>query len=192
MTVMILTSDNRSSDIARTYKLGIGGYLVKPIRRSDLLNAISIAIGRTKAAPPEPIPEAVVREEARSVRILLVEDSADNRLLIQSYLKKSRCEITVAENGQTAVDRYRAGRFDIVIMDMQMPIMDGYTATKVIRAWEQEQDRRPTPIVALTAYAMNEDVAKALAAGCTAHLTKPIQKATFMEAIATYTGKEML
>jgi CheY-like chemotaxis protein len=191
MTVLILTSDNRSSDIARTYKLGLGGYLVKPIRRSDLLKAITIAIGRTKNASAE---DAVADEslaEMEPVKILLVEDSADNQLLVQSYLKKSRCEVTVAENGKVAIDRYPRERFDIVFMDLQMPIMDGYTATKWIRTWEQENRRRPTPIIALTAYAMNEDVARALEAGCTAHITKPIKKATFLDAIAKHITKVM-
>src|SRR5581483_6904264 len=89
LTTIMLASDRWADDIARTYELGLGGYLVKPIRRSDLLQTISIALGRTKGlspAPPDP-PPAAPASPADSLRILLVEDSPDNQLLIQSYLK---------------------------------------------------------------------------------------------------------
>jgi CheY-like chemotaxis protein len=187
MTVMMLTSDNRSTDIAQTYKLGLGGYLVKPIRRSDLLKALTIALARSKGAHQSFSSMAPV--QGSSLRILLVEDSADNRLLIQSYLKKSPCVVDIAENGRIAVERFQAGSYDLVFMDMQMPIMDGYTATAHIRQWEQETHRSATPIIALTAYALNDEVQRALEAGCTAYLTKPIKKVTLMKAIAEHTSR---
>ncbi|MBD0306329.1 MAG: response regulator [Nitrospiraceae bacterium] len=191
MTVMMLTSDNRSPDIAQTYKLRLGGYLVKPIRRADLLKAITIAMTRSKGIAHQaslPIPNSLDR---LALDILLVEDSPDNRLLIRSYLKKTSCRIDMAENGQIAVDHFKTKSYDLVIMDMHMPIMDGYTATSTIRQWEREQLRRPVPIIALTAFALNEEIDRAIGAGCTAYLTKPIKKITLMEAIAAHMTKAL-
>jgi PAS domain S-box-containing protein len=185
-TVMILTSDSRSADIAKSYKLGLGGYLVKPIRRSDLHKAIAIAMNRPQGLGSCISVEQTVKREGRSLRILLVEDSSDNALLIRSYLKKELCEIEHAENGQAALERFQGGHYDLVLMDMHMPIMDGYTATRHIREWERRHEQQPIPIVALTAFGMKEEEQKSLNAGCTAHLVKPIRKATLLAAIAHY------
>ncbi len=191
LTTIMLASDQWADDIARTYQLELGGYLVKPIRRSDLLQTISIALGRTKGlspAPPDP-PSAAPVSPADSLRILLVEDSPDNQLLIQSYLKSTPHTLDVAENGQIGVDLFKAGRYDLVLMDMQMPVMDGYAATRAIRQWERDQCLPGTPIVALTALALKEEVAKIFEAGCTAHMTKPIKKVTLLNMLATYKGR---
>jgi PAS domain S-box-containing protein len=115
-------------------------------------------------------------------RILLVEDSKDNQLLITAYLKESAYQIEIAEDGQAAVDKFIAGAFDLVLMDVNMPVMNGYAATRKIREWEMEHTRR-VPIVALTAYAMDGEAASGREAGCDAHLTKPIQKASLLKAI---------
>jgi len=96
----------------------------------------------------------------------------------------------MAENGAVAVEKFKAGRYDLVLMDMQMPVMDGYTATRIIRDWEAEQGRHRTPIIALTAHALVEDVEKSLAAGCDTHLNKPIKRAKLMETIITCTAPE--
>ncbi|MBW2310138.1 MAG: response regulator [Deltaproteobacteria bacterium] len=188
-TIMMLSSDRRSGDIARCQELGIGGYMVKPIKPHDLLNVITAAMGK-KEETHERIPaqaKPTVLEELRSLRILLVEDSPDNRLLILSYLKKTPFRVDIAENGEIAVERFTSKKYDLVLMDMQMPVMDGYTATREIRKWEGEKGIKPTPIVALTAYATKEEDQKSLDAGCIAHLTKPIKKAKLMEAILKYT-----
>lgn len=120
------------------------------------------------------------------MRILLAEDSVSNRLLIQSYLKKSPCELDLAENGELAVDMFKAVRYDLVFMDMEMPVLDGYSATREIRRYEQESGLPRTPIIALTAYAREEDAQKCLEAGCTAYLSKPITKATLLAALSEY------
>ncbi|MDQ1277099.1 MAG: two-component system, sensor histidine kinase and response regulator [Thermodesulfobacteriota bacterium] len=123
------------------------------------------------------------------LRILLAEDNEDNRTLVWMYLKNTPHEMQMAENGQLALDRFiNNGPFDLVFMDVQMPVMDGYTATRAIRVWEEEQGRERTPIVALTAYALKEDIQKSLDAGCDGHVTKPLKKATFLNAIAQYTA----
>ena len=121
-------------------------------------------------------------------RILLVEDSEDNRMLILAYLKKTGYEIDIAENGELAVEKFMVGKYDLVLMDMQMPVMDGYTATRKIRIIEETENLVQTPIIALTAYALKEDAQKSYDAGCTAHLTKPIQKAILLNTICKYTG----
>lgn len=185
-TVMVLTSDSRSADIAKSYKLGLGGYLVKPIRRSDLHKAITIAMNRPKGLGSTMSPEQAVQQEGHSLKVLLVEDSSDNALLIRSYLKKELCEIDHAENGQAAFERFQCGHYQLVLMDMHMPIMDGYTATQHIREWERRHGRAPIPILALTAFGMKEEEQKSLDVGCTAHLVKPIRKATLLAAIAHY------
>lgn len=126
--------------------------------------------------------------EQGALQILLVEDAADNRLLIQSYLKRTPYQIDIAAHGEIAVEKFTTGAYDLVLMDMQMPVMDGYTATQAIRVWEAEQRATPghsvpTPIIALTAYVLQEEVQKSLDAGCTAHLTKPINKAALLDTI---------
>ncbi|MEP6887573.1 MAG: response regulator [Nitrospirales bacterium] len=186
MTVIVLTSDSRSADIAKSYRLGLGGYLVKPIRRSDLHKAITIAMNRPKGLGSTVSAASPVQQGGHSLRILLVEDSPDNALLVHAYLKKATCEIDHAENGLAAFELFQEGHYDMVLMDMHMPVMDGYTATEHIRHWERQHGRKPIPILALTAFGMKEEVQKSLRAGCTAHLVKPIRKATLLAVIAKY------
>jgi two-component system sensor histidine kinase/response regulator len=185
-TLLMLTSDIRGGDLATIRKLGVGGYLVKPVKRAELRDAINLALSHTAAAgeleaqtPARP----QVQEEQIPLRILLVDDSADNRLLVQAYLKATPCQLDLAENGEMAVERFKAGRYDVVLMDIQMPVMDGYAATRNIRAWESQSGLEPIPIIALTAFALKEEVQKSLEAGCNAHLSKPIKKAVLLEAI---------
>ena len=188
LTIIMLASDRWADDIAKTYDLGLGGYLVKPIRRSDLQQTISIALGRSKrglpAAPSSAPPP--VASQGRSLRILLVEDSPDNQVLIQSYLKNTTHRIDLADNGQIGVAKFQNGHYDLILMDMQMPVMDGLTATKTIRRLEQEQGLPAVQIVALTALALKEESARIFEAGCNAHMTKPLKRTTLLELLAAY------
>ena len=118
------------------------------------------------------------------LRILVAEDAEDNRLLLRAYLKGSGHALVFAENGLEAVERFQEGAFELVLMDVQMPEMDGLTATRTIREWEREQGVEPTPIVALTAYALKEEIDRVLSAGCDRHLAKPVRKKALLEAIA--------
>jgi CheY-like chemotaxis protein len=118
-----------------------------------------------------------------ALRILLAEDSPDNCTITMAYLEDTPYRIEIAENGAIAFERFVAGHYDLVLMDRQMPIMDGLTATRTIRAWEQANDRLPTPIIALTASALKRDREMCLAAGCTAFLTKPIKQEVLLQAI---------
>lgn len=184
LSIMMLTSDNRSGDIAKCKKHGISGYLIKPIKRESLLNAIMEVMGR----PKEVVVEKVVTDAALSIdrqpmNILLVEDTVDNQFLFRAYLKSTPWNLDMAENGAIGVEKFKAGTYDLVLMDMQMPVMDGYTATREIRKWEKEQGVKPTPIVALTAYALQEELRKSIEAGCNDHITKPVKKQKLIESI---------
>jgi len=126
------------------------------------------------ACPELPLPE---------VHILLVEDSPDNRTITMAYLQDTPYRVEIAENGAIAFEKFTAGEYDLVLMDRQMPVMDGLTATRAIRAWEEANHRPPTPIIALTASALKGDQEKFVAAGCTAYLTKPIKQDVLLQAI---------
>jgi len=117
------------------------------------------------------------------LNILLVEDSADNCTITMAYLEDPRFRIDVAENGAMACEMFKAKSYDLVLMDRQMPVMDGLTATRTIRAWEQGTGKPATPIIALTASALRGDREMCLAAGCTAFLTKPIKQVVLLKAI---------
>ncbi len=123
-------------------------------------------------------------QAAKGLRILVADDSDDNLFLVLSYLKQLNPTIEIASNGQQAVEKFRTGRFDIVLMDVEMPELDGYAATREIRRYEQEMTREPTPVVALTAHAFSDRRDKSSEAGFTAHLTKPIRKTTLLDALA--------
>jgi len=119
----------------------------------------------------------------RPLHILIADDSYDNRALIEAYLKKTPFRVEEAEDGQQAIDKFKTGRFDLVLMDIQMPVVDGYEATRKIRGWERENGRRRTPVVALTASALEDAADRSIAAGCDAHVTKPVKKSKLLEAI---------
>jgi CheY-like chemotaxis protein/HPt (histidine-containing phosphotransfer) domain-containing protein len=118
-----------------------------------------------------------------ALHILLVEDSPDNRTITVAYLQDTPYRVEIAENGAIACEKFTAGRYDLVLMDRQMPVMDGLTATRAIREWEQANHRPPTPIIALTAAALKGDQEKCITAGCTAYLTKPIKQEVLLQAI---------
>src|SRR6202790_2213136 len=118
-----------------------------------------------------------------ALRILLAEDSPDNCIITMAYLEDTPYRVEIAETGAIACKMFDLGHYDLVLMDRQMPVMDGLTATRTIRAWEQANDRPPTPIVALTASALKGDREMCLAAGCTAFLTKPIKQEVLLQAI---------
>ncbi|MCP4610415.1 MAG: response regulator, partial [Planctomycetes bacterium] len=152
-TIMMLTSDSRSGDIGRSRELGIASYLVKPVKRHDLLESISNAMGQKNSTEKRKTEDIADSADLPCIRILLVEDNADNRLLIQSFLKKTPYQLDIAENGEIAVEKCKSSEYDIVLMDVQMPVMDGYTATGQIRSWEKGHGLEAMPIIALTAHA---------------------------------------
>jgi len=123
-----------------------------------------------------------------ALNILLVEDSPDNATITLAYLQETPYRLEIAETGAVACEMFKAGHYDLVLMDRQMPVMDGLTATRTIREWERANGRIPTPIVALTASALKGDREKCLAAGCTGFLTKPIKQEVLLRAIKEYSA----
>ena len=156
----MLTSEDLNFQLARLHQLGLHSYLVKPIKRLELLGAISGLLSGVFPAQTHSLPG--VRNPAlaaeRPLRILLAEDSPDNRLLIRAYFKNLPYALETAENGSIAIDKFKASPHDLVLMDMQMPVMDGLAATRALRQWEREQELARTPIIALTASALERDV----------------------------------
>jgi signal transduction histidine kinase/CheY-like chemotaxis protein len=139
---------------------------------------------RLAAAEAPPISKKPVENvRVAALRVLLADDSEENRFLIRGYLKDSGSTIDEVENGRQAVERFKQNVYDVVLMDNEMPVLDGYSAAREMRALERERASAPTPIFALTAHAFQEAKDRSLAAGCTGHLTKPIKKATLLEAI---------
>jgi CheY-like chemotaxis protein/HPt (histidine-containing phosphotransfer) domain-containing protein len=126
-----------------------------------------------------------------ALHILLVEDSPDNRTITVAHLQDTPYRVETAENGAIACEKFMAGRYDLVLMDRQMPVMEGLAATRAMRAWEQANHRRPvTPIIALTAAAFKGDQEKCVAAGCTAYLTKQIKQKALLQAIREFSFLE--
>jgi CheY-like chemotaxis protein len=121
-----------------------------------------------------------------NLRLLVAEDNPMNRRVVELLLAQAGLHITFAENGKEAVDLFSKARFDLVLMDLQMPIMGGLAAMRAIRAWEKEQGRQPTPMLAVSANATDEHVLEAKAAGADDHVAKPIVRETLFEAIARY------
>ncbi len=191
-TIVMLASEHWADDIARTYDLRLGGYLIKPIKRSELLQTISIVLDRRKGIQPAGIPTpsfTPLASSTHTLRILLADDSPDNQTLIHAYLKPTSHRLDIAENGAIAFEKFKTGRHDLILMDIQMPVMNGYDATKAIRAWEWEHDLPRTQIIALTALALRGEGIKIFDAGCDAHLTKPIKRQTLLALLQAYEGQ---
>jgi CheY-like chemotaxis protein/HPt (histidine-containing phosphotransfer) domain-containing protein len=168
-----------------------GGSILNLI--DDILDLSRVEVGRSELETIGlSLREAVettwnaVRDE-NPMKILLVENVEANRLLVEAYLKKNPYEIETAENGEIALKKFTSGRYDMVLMELQLPDMDGYTAAQAIRSWEREYRAEPTPIIALTASDSEEDATKSLEAGCDAHLSKPIRKKDLLRVILEHT-----
>jgi len=190
--IILLSSGFQREDMRTASQQHIFRYLFKPVKRMELKEAITAVVAGVPEAAQVQTPAEVPTtppEEGRNdkpLRILLAEDNEDNRLLVWTYFKATPHRVDMAENGAEALERFRERSYDLVLMDMQMPVMDGYTATAAIREWEAAQGRKRTPILALTAHALKEDEQKSLAAGCDGHLTKPIKKKELLAAVSCW------
>jgi signal transduction histidine kinase/DNA-binding response OmpR family regulator len=183
LPVVMLASDTSRGDDLRRSEAGISGFALKPINRPELLRVIAKALKVTIGARAAALPVEPQQSPSRSLSILAAEDFADNRVLIEAYLQGSPHTITFAQDGRQTVTLFMAGRFDLVLMDIQMPVMDGLEATRAIRSFESQEARKPVPIVALTANAGPEAIAASRMAGCNDHLSKPIAKRALLDAI---------
>ena len=180
---MMINPSGLNEHMKRINAIGIDSYLVKPIKQKDLLDLVSNALSHTK--PARQFSDTVDIQGDQSVlkKLLLVDDNSDNRLLIITYLKKLNYKVDEAENGQIAVELFQKNKYDVVLMDVQMPIMDGHKATSTIRDWEKKNNKKSVPIIALTAHATREEIDKCSAAGCTAHLSKPVKKSVLVDSL---------
>jgi two-component system sensor histidine kinase/response regulator len=183
--ILMLTSDDLNFRLARIREAGLHTYLIKPVKRAELLEKIGSLLNGAGARQslPKPGEPAAAPGAALPLRILLAEDAPDNRFLIQAYLKPLPYQIDVAENGRIAIEKFKASRPDLVLMDVQMPEVDGLAATRAIRQWESEHGLPATPIIALTASVLENDVDRSLAAGCDEHVSKPVKKPVLLAAI---------
>ncbi|MBF0214914.1 MAG: response regulator, partial [Magnetococcales bacterium] len=182
--VLMFDSNQREQALQRCMEWGCTHYLIKPVRRSELLRILHRVLGLGDPdVPTNSGEQCETRPDVTPSRILLVDDSEENRMLIRAYLAKTDVQLYTAENGMIALNCLQNQAFDLVLMDMSMPVMDGYTATRSWRRIEQQQERVRLPIIALTAHAMQEDIWQCLNAGCDAHLSKPVKKKTLIEMI---------
>ena len=172
--IMMLTSGGRMGDLARCTQLGISQYLLKPIKQSELFDAIVDVLGVREVEDEKSAHGDQLIPHSRSLRVLLAEDSKVNQKLAIAILEKWGHRITVAHNGQEAVQMWEHGDFDVVLMDVQMPLCDGLDATRRIRQREAGSTRH-IPIVAMTAHALKGDEERCLASGMDGYITKPIR-----------------
>jgi signal transduction histidine kinase/CheY-like chemotaxis protein/ligand-binding sensor domain-containing protein len=178
--VMMLTSDDYYASVRRARELDVAAHLLKPVRLSELLAAIRHAA----ASGPPPLPR--LNEQAEQVlgqfKVLLAEDNLVNQRLAVRLLKKIGHQVVVAQTGREVLDALRAEKFDLVLMDVQMPEMDGFAATREIRKSEQGRQEH-IPVIAMTAHAMNGDRESCLKAGMDDYLAKPINSVELRQVI---------
>jgi PAS domain S-box-containing protein len=182
--VMMLTSGGRPGDATRCRELGVSAYLMKPVRQAELWRAIQEALGaapqridRTPLPPPSP---------GRSLRVLLAEDNPINQKLSIRLLEKHGHRVEVVETGAAALDALERDRFDLVLMDVQMPVMDGLQATQRLRERERQRGGR-IPVIAMTAHALKGDRERCIDAGMDGYVTKPVRPEELYAAIAALT-----
>jgi two-component system, sensor histidine kinase and response regulator len=191
-TVIMLTSGSYAGDVARSRELGAEAYLIKPVRRAELLQTITQVLS---AHPPTSHPVSTWRnsvqvlgtelrsQASKPLRVLVAEDNIINQKYALMVLENEGHSVAVVGNGREALAALERESFDLVLMDIHMPDMDGFEATSSIRARERFTGTR-TPIIAVTAHAMTGDRDKCLAAGMDAYVSKPIRKSALMEAVS--------
>jgi two-component system sensor histidine kinase/response regulator len=187
-TIMMLTSAGHLGDAARCRELGISAYLVKPVRQGELLDAICQLLNKAVRKDPSPlVTRHTLQEGKHHVHILLAEDNAVNQTLAVRILEKRGYSVSVAPDGRAAFEAFGTGQFQLVLMDIQMPRMDGFEATAAIRESEKLTGGR-IPIIAMTANALVGDREKCIAAGMDAYVTKPIRTSELFAAIEALLG----
>ena len=178
--VMMLTSAGHRGDGARCQELGVSAYLLKPIRQSELREAIARVLGAREQKGAIPLVTRYSLQDAREpttvLRVLVAEDNPVNQLLATRLLEKRGHRVVMTANGREALAAIEKESYDLVLMDVQMPEMDGLEATTVLRAKERDRaDGGHLPVIALTAHAMKGDQERCLAAGMDGYLAKPIR-----------------
>jgi len=182
-TILMLSAGLHSDDISRCRQLGVSAYIIKPIRRLELLNVI-VRVLKDKNSFTAPAQETALWEKQQHSRlqILAAEDNRVNQRLLARLLEKEGHQVTLVEDGEAAVAASAETDFDLILMDVQMPAMDGLDATRYIRGREQGTGKH-VPIIALTAHAMKGDRERCLEAGMDAYVAKPVQKQELLQII---------
>lgn len=194
--IIVLTSAGKTGDAKICRDVGIEGYLSKPIRRDDLRNAIESVLGLSIGDKTQPVPKLVTRhtiaeERRKKIRILLAEDYPTNQQVALRHLQVAGYQVDLAENGNEAVNSYKRKHYDLILMDIQMPTMDGYEATKAIRHIETGikgiSDKEPSnikvPIIAMTAHALQGYREKCMQAGMDDYISKPLKRQDLLDIV---------
>jgi len=193
--IIMLTSAGQRGDAKRCEESGILGYLLKPVKLSDLLDAVKMALGHPSGERGPVITRHLIREARKKLHILLAEDNIVNQKLAAKILEKRGYHVIVAPDGKKAVDAFEKEHFDLILMDVQMPEMDGFEATAEIREKELELATRNSqpvtriPIVAMTAHAMKGYRDKCLKAGMDDYISKPVKPEELFEVIKKVTSR---
>lgn len=184
--IIVLTSYGQIGDTNRRKELGLDGYLIKPIGQAELLQAIRTVFGYevTEADSRFDATNKLAPTSKTALRILLVEDNPINQAVASHILNREGHEVTIANNGREALEQVAVNIFDLILMDVQMPGMDGFEATRTIRAHESQSDGRHIPIIAVTAGAIKGDRERCLEAGMDDYISKPYQRQDLLNAIA--------
>jgi len=196
--ILLLTSLGRIGDGKKCRSIGINGYLTQPVKLDELHNMVRSLLGLPEPGETKSSSDLVTRRlmnevRRKSIQILLVEDYPTNQKVATKYLSTAGYEVDLAEDGQKGVAAYKLKEYDLVLMDVQMPVMDGYEATKEIRAHEMKVDahgssHNPTPIIAMTANAMQGDREQCLEIGMNDYISKPMKRDELLAMVEKWTS----
>ncbi|XPV77028.1 MAG: response regulator [Desulfovibrio sp.] len=184
--IVMLPTDIPRPDAAVAKKKNITAFISKPVRKQLLGKSVQAVLSGEVEDIVGGELEQVAGFTMPGVRVLLVEDSEFNQFVVQSYLKGTGIIIEFATNGLEAVERVQKNHYNLVFMDIQMPVMDGYEATRKIRQIEAEQNREPLPIIAMTAYVLKAEIDKCMSCGCNSHLSKPVKQEDLFTTLKRY------
>jgi len=189
--IMMLSSMGQPGDAARCRELGVTAYLTKPLRQFELKEALLSAVSSNsrQGAPVTLVTRHALRESRQNLKVLLAEDNAVNRALAARLLEKRGHTVVPVGNGREALEAVEKQSYDLILMDVQMPEMDGFEATAAIRALESGTGRR-IPIVAMTAHALKGDRERCLAAGMDDYISKPIRAQELLDVIQVVVGRQ--
>jgi CheY-like chemotaxis protein len=189
LRLVLLTSAGTRGDAARCREMGVTAYLLKPISPPELRQALAsvLAAGPTTQPAGRLVTRHTLREDRRVIRVLVAEDNRTNQRLVLRLLEKAGYSTSVVGNGREALDRLAAERFDVVLMDVQMPVMDGLEAASALRVGERGTSRHQ-PVIAMTAHAMAGDRERCLGAGMDDYLSKPVHGDELVAAIEKVVG----
>lgn len=190
LVLVLLSSVTGNVQSNEIQEAGISAHLTKPVRRADLYDCLTRTLADTTSAQTRENPMAktgIYRKPANlGAHVLVVDDNLVNQEVARSMLVEMGCRVTVAKNGREAVAKYQGASWDAVLMDCQMPEMDGYEATRIMRQWEAKQKASRTPIIALTANALQGDRDRCLAAGMDDYLSKPFNIASLFDVLSAH------